>query len=257
MSLSTKGMANKGGMSKTMKPGNVYAKILKIYLEEDKYQREQKGNDGAYFVKLNLEGVDIGEGFEGFWLNPDNHELGRHKGQVGSVKANSGFSYFDKVANGKEYNRDNEILRLLSDIATQLNKRPQLDEIDAPTIEEYIEKASDLLSGDDSWLNFCLGGQEYQKNGYPAYALFLARGDYKAKKYSFSYDEDNVVKFKKADHVIVKKKTENEVSEFEPASTGEEYADAESVLPVSNNEEEFATVDSVLEPDDTEDELPF
>src|SRR5690242_5180162 len=79
--LKTADVKTGGGTPKTLQPGNTVAKINSVSLEEFKFK------PGGYHLVMSLEGKDLGASFEGFFINKDKKELGRHKGQVGKVKA--------------------------------------------------------------------------------------------------------------------------------------------------------------------------
>src|SRR5690606_1776958 len=117
-------------VSKTLTPGLLTVKINSITLTPG-YQAN------SYRVHLNIVGPDQGSDFEGFFIDPTNPSMGRHKGQVGRVKL-SAYDYADGVTKtGIEVSRDQSILRDLVRLATALNKRAQLDEITANSIEEF------------------------------------------------------------------------------------------------------------------------
>src|SRR5437868_4369376 len=70
-----------GGTPKILQPGNTSCKILSVSLEEFKFK------EGGYHLILQMEGKDLGPAFDGFFIDKDKPELGKHKGQVGKVKA--------------------------------------------------------------------------------------------------------------------------------------------------------------------------
>ena len=72
--LSTKNIPiSGGGTPKTLQPSNCVAKINDVTLDEFTFK------PGSYHLVLHLEGVDRGPEFEGFYINKDKPELGRHK----------------------------------------------------------------------------------------------------------------------------------------------------------------------------------
>lgn len=222
MALSTKNIPQPtGNISKTLKPGNVYAKINGITLEEDRFKPE------GLYLNLGLEGVDLGEGFEGFFIDPTDQTKGRHKGQVGKVrvgtvsKTGGLFSFQDGQVGDKAINRDQEILKFISSLAKAMGKTEEVNAIEEETIQAFIPKASEVLS-DGTFLNFCLAGSEWEKNGYPQYNLYIAKSDFKAKKYAFSNSEDDLLRFDESKHII-KKKTAAPVDEFAGQQTGSDF----------------------------------
>ncbi|HEY4062299.1 MAG TPA: hypothetical protein VGM30_10385 [Puia sp.] len=212
MALSTKNIPA-AGISKTFKPGNVFAKLNNITYETDKF------NDGGLIVKVHIEGADLGESFEGFFKDPDNQTKGRYKGQIGTVAAGQ-YSFKDAEVNGRKIERDVEILKFISTLGKSIGKDDEINSLEANSIEEYIEMATKVLCSKDAWLHWCLGGKEYEKAGYTNYSLFLVKNDFKQKKYSFGTLEDDVIKYDAAKHIVRKKKEAVEtVEQFEPVAT--------------------------------------
>ena len=168
--LSTKDLqVSSGKTPKTLRPGNVIAKVTGIYLQAQKSKPEN------YFLIMNLEGEDMGADFEGFLYDSDNPQLGRAKGQVARVKY-SQFSYRDMVSKaGQPIARDTQILRDIVSLASALGVREKLDEIEALTIEKFVEQASKVLNN-GIFLYWCIGGAQYMKdNGNKDYALNLPK----------------------------------------------------------------------------------
>jgi hypothetical protein len=139
MSISTKNITSaKAGVPKTLQPGNVVAKIINISLEEFTILK------GAYNVVLNLEGTDMGADFEGFFINKDQPNLGRHKGQVGRVKAGE-YAFADGTTkSGIIVKRDDEILKFINNICKELGLT-WLDDADGKydTCLLYTSEAAD------------------------------------------------------------------------------------------------------------------
>jgi hypothetical protein len=174
-----KGRSN---LSKTLVPGQQVCTITGITYRKNDY----KGQDGLN-ISLQLEGEDLtAQGFEGFFLDQNNPDLGRHKGAVGRVEL-SQYSYTSKTGkdrNGKNYeiDRDASILSDVSKLASVCGKFDELMLGEVDDIVAFIEKASDLLTG--STLNFIVAGKEYEKNGYTQYNLFIP----KAPKGFYAYE---------------------------------------------------------------------
>lgn len=174
MAFSTKDITastGSGKISKTMKPGNHTAKILKLSLQR------QKSNPENVYLLLHLEGEDQGADFEGFLYDPEKPELGRAKGQVARVK----FSQFP-YTNGETKNgrKKNVVFDLASDIvrlAEALNVREELDQIegDEKNLDKYVEDVSKVFNN-GKYLYFCIGGSAYIKNdGRKDYSLHLPK----------------------------------------------------------------------------------
>lgn len=207
--LSTKNISTEAkSKAKNLYYGNQQCKINSIALEPG-------WKLGVYKLILNLEGPEQGADFEGFYVDPQNPALGRYKGQISKVRFYQ-YSYEDRVNNGVEYKRDTDILKSLKSLAITLGKGKELDDINANTIEEFVEKASVLLSG-PTFLNFCLGGKQYTKDGYKKYDLFVPA--WKNGEVGFEAvgtTPSKLAKFDEAKHLIIPKEEAQEVASFEP-----------------------------------------
>jgi hypothetical protein len=110
--LSTKNIKTDGdgGVSKTLDPGTNLCKINNVTLEEFKFK------DGALNIMLDLEGEDLGEAFQGFFIDKNNETLGRHKGKVGKVKATE-WAFADGETKSKvPVSRDKEMMKFLKQL---------------------------------------------------------------------------------------------------------------------------------------------
>lgn len=192
---------------KTLQPGNVVCKINSIELEPFKFK------EGAYHVVLNLEGPDMGKDFEGFFIDNEDHSKGRHKGQVGKVKASQWAFANGTTKTGIEITRDSEILKFIKNLCNALGIEGRSGE----TIEDLVSKFNDEKPFAGKTMEYCIAGKEYlNKGGYMNYELFLP----KYSKAGAQFGTSNVVKFNPEEHII-KKKVEN-VSEFDtPAAPTE------------------------------------
>jgi hypothetical protein len=171
--LSTKNLqTGGGGVSKTINPGNVTAKILKITLDEFKFK------PGAYHLVLHLEGEPMGDDFEGFMIDKDNPDAGRHKGQVGRVRA-SEWAYADgETKSGIPVSRDTEILKTIKNLCDALGCGAWFHSQDDKhaTIEDFVTKMNEDAPYKNVFLDWCVAGKEYQsKQGYTNYDLFLPK----------------------------------------------------------------------------------
>ena len=172
--LSTKGI-QEGGKAKTLSPGKHTVKLHSISLGKG-YE------EGSYNVYLHVEGPDMGPEFEGFFKDKDNQSKGRYAGQVGRVRL-SPFPYKDGVTkSGIQVFRDQNILRGLKSLSKALGLTEELDKITANTIEEFVEKASNLFATAQPF-NIICGGKQYEKGGYTQYDLFVPNS--KDGKYGF------------------------------------------------------------------------
>lgn len=202
--LSTKNVSTTGanGPAKTISPGNIRAKINGVTLEEFKFK------PGSYHVVMNLEGEELGEGFEGFLIDKDNPELGRHKGQVGRVKT-SEWAYADgETKTGIQVSRDIEILKIVKNICMAVNAMKWYDAQDEkhPTIESFIDAFNADAPYKDKWLDMCIAGKEYMsKQGYTNYDMYLPKFAKGMVPFVADGGEGNLIQFDPAVHI---KKTE-------------------------------------------------
>jgi hypothetical protein len=194
-----------GGVPKTLQPGNHKCTINSVTLETFKFKED------SYHIVLHVEGPDMGPEFEGFFIDKNNEAKGRHKGQVGRVKA-SEWAYADsKTVKGIVISRDAEMLKFLKNLCVALGCGDWLLNEDGKhdTIESLFKQFDKDKPFKGVVLDYCFGGKEYvDKNGYNNYDLFLP----KYSKAGPAYGVSRVVTFNEAEH-IKKKKTES-VSEF-------------------------------------------
>ena len=195
-----------GKTPKTIKPGNVTAKILDISLQPLKSDPE------AYYLILHLEGEDQGPDFEGFMYDKDNPNKGRAKGQVGKVRF-SAYPYRNgQTKAGKERNRDMEILRSLVEIANLNGKRDELNNIEADTIENFVKQAGKILSSNQFYY-WCVGGSAYLKDdGNKDFSLHLPKYDRNYKNFELvGTTPSKVATFNYSVHVEDKTESETKV----------------------------------------------
>ena len=212
--LSTKDMSAGSGKARpVISVGNQKVKINSITFDQTPYDKE------AYNVVLHVESEPVGGEFEGFLVDPNNPNGARYKGQVGRVRL-SPYPFKDAtLPSGREVSRDTEVLRAMIYLSEVLGKRDELDSIEANTIEEFMESADKVLSG-DTFINACIGGREWEnKEGYINYDLFLPRNSRDGVALeALDTENSRLFKFSKEEHVRELKKTQT-TSSFEPASS--------------------------------------
>ena len=173
-----------------------------------------------------MEGPDLGSSFDGFSIDRNNASLGKHKGQVGTVKA-SQWAFADSTTKtGILIYRDQEILKFMKNLCVALDKVSWLSAQDDKhdTIESLINAFNKEAPFKDIKLNCCLAGKEYiNKGGYPNFELFFP----KFSKIGVPFENEKatpskVFIFNNSEHII-KKKIDN-VSSF-----GDDSVDAPSV----------------------------
>jgi hypothetical protein len=218
--LSTKDMSAGSGKARpVIGVGNQKVKINSITFDQTPYDKD------AYNVVLHVESEPVGGEFEGFLVDPNDANGPRYKGQVGRIRL-SPYPFKDAtLPSGREVKRDTEVLKSMIYLSEVLNKRDDLDMIEADTIEEFMKSADSVLSG-DTFINACVGGREWEnKEGYINYDLFLPRNSKDGVSLeALDVENSRLYKFSKEDHVRELKKTQT-TSSFEPASsnTGDDF----------------------------------
>lgn len=205
--LSTKEVSvGGGGMSKTILPGNVAAMLRKVELTQTPYAIKKNG----YFVTLSLETPPI-EGFEGFFLNPEDESLGRYLGQVGRVKTHN-WPYSDGTTKGGvKVSRDMDIMKALKQLCIALGEDAVKWFDDQDGLHKDIHSlvaafnASDVYK--DRLLNWCIAAREYPKdNGHKGQDLYLpkfANNKVPYESAAVAKESSKLIKFDKAVHIEV------------------------------------------------------
>ena len=168
--LNTKDMQVGSGKARpVLGPGNHEIRINKITYDVTPYDKD------AHNIMLHVESKPVGGEFEGFLRDQNNPALGRYEGQVGRVRMTP-YPFKDAtLPSGREINKDQEILKSMIFLAETLNKRDELDSIEANTIEEFMSSANSLLSNSD-FFNVCLASREWEnKEGYINNDLYLPK----------------------------------------------------------------------------------
>jgi hypothetical protein len=194
-----------GGGAKVLAPGTHYCHIVDIYLETPSFDKE------ARELIVMLEGVDEGEGFQGLQVSRQDPNT-FFRGKVARVKATR-WSFKEFVTKkGETVERDPQIYRWISHLATQLGVMPQIMAKGeaCQTIDEYVDMVARYVLRADKWGFFTVAGEEYEKNnGYTDYRLFFPKGA--AGKSPFSASETaqgqpaDLLAFSEREHLIPKK----------------------------------------------------
>jgi len=126
------------------------------------------------------------------------------------------------LPSGREIQKDQEILKAMVYLSEVLDKRYELDMIEAETIEQFMTECNTLFSN-TGFFNACVGGREWEnKEGYVNYDLFLPRMSKEGIPLeALNKDNSRLLEFSKKDHVreLQNKSTTTTQSNFEPAST--------------------------------------
>ena len=161
--LSTKDMsAGSGRIKPVMGSGNNVIKINSITFDVTPYDPD------AYNIVLHVEGKPEESDFQGFLKDVNNPNGPRYEGQVGRVRF-SPYPYKDTtLPSGIEIKRDNEVLKAMIFLSEVLNKREDLDKIEAKTIEEFMVECNNLFSNSE-FFNACIGGREWENKDGSTY----------------------------------------------------------------------------------------
>jgi len=216
--LNTKDMTVGSGKARPlMGPGNSEIRINSITLDQTPYDRE------AYNINMHVESRPLGGDFEGFFRDKDNESKGRYEGQIGRVRV-SPFPFKDTtLPSGREINKDQEILKSMIFLGEVLNKRDELDAIEADTIEDFMSSANTLFSN-SIWFNVCLASREWEnKEGYTNNDLYLPKlSKDGVPMEALDAENSRLIEFNPVTHVkpVVKKTdTNGQVKkDFEPAT---------------------------------------
>jgi hypothetical protein len=217
--LNTKNMTvGSGKVRPLMGPGNRQVRINQISFDKTPYDSD------AYNVNLHMETKPIGGDFEGFFRNKDNESEGRYEGQIGRVRI-SPYPYKDTtLPSGREISRDQEVLKSMIFLGEVLDKRDELDSIEAETIEDFMKSVNNVLVS-DTWFNVCLASREWEnKEGYINNDLYLpklSRDGVPAEELHPEGDNSRLIQFDPAIHIkpVIRKEPE-QAKNFEPATTG-------------------------------------
>ena len=225
--LNTKDMqVGAGKVRPLMGPGNNVVRINSITFEQTPYDSE------AYNVMLHVETKPVGGDFEGFFKDKDNEAAGRYEGQIGRVRMTPYPYKSTTLPSGREIDRDQEVLKSMIFLSEVMNKRDQLDAVEAQTIEDFISEASKLFSG--TFFNVCLGSREWEnKEGYINNDLYLpklSKDGIPAESADAEISNSRLISFDEKIHVrkVVKKdggSTPSSNANFEPAMNGSAGSD--------------------------------
>ncbi len=221
--LSTKDMsAGAGKVKPVIGVGNQVIRINSITYDQTPYDSD------AYNIVLHVESEPVGGEFQGFLKDINDANGPRYEGQVGRIRF-SPYPYKDAtLPSGREIQKDQEILKAMIYLSEVLDKRNDLDMIEAETIEEFMVECNKLFSN-SGFFNACVGGREWEnKEGYVNYDLFLPRMSKDGIPLeAVGKDNSRLLTFSKEDHVreLKNKSTSSNVSSFEPstANAGDDF----------------------------------
>ena len=186
------------GTSKSLQAGVRYAKIVSGVLKTSS-KKDKK------CLELFLESEPL-DNFEGWSVDRDNPEGPKFEGQTARISATIWTDQFNQENLSK-----NEIMAKLTVIAQELGLRNKLNNVEANTIEEWVEKALDLVKGQYIW--WFLKGTEEEYNGKTIIKLSFP-------KYKFvASDETKLDKFDKNNKYHYKALETKTMSSFSPVGS--------------------------------------
>jgi len=212
MALKTKEIAEKksGNIAKVIFPGQHKVKLNNLELKRFSFMEAE----GGYYLVMNVETEPIGEGFEGFFLDPNDESKGRYEGQVGQVKTNRYFYKDNTLPSGVQIERDQEILKQIKNLCVEADCLNWLVNADGKydTIEELVEGFNNDKPYANVYFNMVVGGKEYlNKQNHYNYDLYLPK--YK-KGYTLyeaaSKTSSKLLPYSEAEHVIKAERTDVE-----------------------------------------------
>src|SRR5688572_1189717 len=190
-----------GGLPKTIQPGNCSAKINRVELEKFPFK------EGAEHLILHLETTKPADDFEGFMIDKDNADLGRHDGQVGKVKASRWAFKDDTTKGGVQISKDREVMKFLLSLCTELGilKWFHAQDNKFETISDFVEAFNKQRPFENIFMNWCIAGREYKgKNNYTNYDLYLPKSTKSGKPFEsedIEVEQSKLLKFVQADHI--------------------------------------------------------
>jgi hypothetical protein len=224
--ISTKDIPSGGSsIPKVLQPGNRVFTINKVTLDEVPYKA------GAYNMSIHVESEDLGESFEGFYIDKDQPELGRYKGQIGKIRL-SEWPYSDgETKSGIKISRDMEILKSIRNLCIESDATAWLESQDNEhdTIESLVEAFNNDKPFKGKSFYACVAGREYlNKAGYMNYDLYLPKVDKGQSSFKKESNSEKVPTFNEEKHI--KKSKTDTVSSFGTTTTPDnDYPDTEII----------------------------
>lgn len=186
------------GSKKVIEPGEVTAVIRNVKLDPSRFKPD------GYSIVLVIEGSDMGDKFEGFFIDKDNESLGRYKGQVGMVRT-SEWPYADGITkSGIVIERDTEMVKLLTKLCKELGCLEWLAAQDDKhdTIEQLFNAFNIDKPYKDISIDFCLAGREYKNNkDYINYDLYLPKFSKFSVPFELAGKKAKLCKFDESIHI--------------------------------------------------------
>lgn len=146
---------NLNKISPIIEPGNHVIKINSLEYTIPSY------DENAIIITLNVETKPVEGDFIGLLTDVSNPNSPRYKGRVGRVKLNA-YPFVNKeFASGQKILRDEQIQKYMVVLAEATGNRGKLDEIEADTAIEFLNKCK-VIFQNSNYFNACIGGKEYR-----------------------------------------------------------------------------------------------
>jgi hypothetical protein len=228
---SDKTKSNSSGVSIKMKNlpyGKQKCKVNKI---EVKTEDTTKGKITR--LNLYLESEPVGDGFEGFYIDNDDHSKGRHLGRTGKVASNPYGGYKDRSYKDKKYSAIDDVVDFIHQLCLAGGSN-WVHEVDGKfkNFEAFIAGFNKELPIKDVYLTYTLGAQAKlnEKTNYVDYFLNIVKSE---KGFVSFANEDNLDKLTEFDKTLHIYDPNNVVVEgFEGANADDSVEDDDSVVDI-------------------------
>ncbi len=218
MSFSTKGIdttpKKEIGPDKNLGLGNHTVRVYGIELRSMPYNAEQME------LVLTLVGKSNDPNFEGWPIDMDNPNKGTFPGPMSRV-ATSPFKFESRtLADGVRIDRDAQIMKTIAHLADELGVRNDVDEVDAATLQEYVQAVSHIFRSAKSKLNVLIGGSKYLNKEGKLRTNYSFPYLKKGRAFQSADAEENIVpEYDEATHLYVPEKVKSAlVQESQPSA---------------------------------------
>jgi len=253
MSISTKGVVKKAGVSKELKPGNVVAKINNLLFEKVKTPKDP--NKPEYRIYLEIESRPIGGDFVGFDKVFGDPSKGQYSGQTKKIKSSDwpikAFTYTPTKGKftGQQVTKspEEQILNFLQNLLAEAGADTWLEDNDGK-FDTWEQLFAGIIRGGvlkDKYFSWCLAAtQSTNTKGYPVFHMYLP--DYKVCPNPFAAEGGLVTKFDPAIHIKLDAKAK------ENAALNDGVDEDNAVEDTDDNEFANAPDSSPFDEDDAE-----
>jgi hypothetical protein len=193
---------------KNLEPGVQKCKVLGIEAYTKQYQNDAQPR---LILRLKLEAEKPNAEFEGFYIDKDNHKLGRHDGPTSLVSADP-FDFKDNQVedknNGGYIAKEILCARWLQRLCQELNGSNWVQENMGvhKDFDHFIAAFNKENPVKDVYAYFVIGGTKYIKdNGYAAFKYlkiqYADKGDRSIGLKPYSTDESKLIPFNPSKHI--------------------------------------------------------